>query len=119
MLGSDTQQAFRCHEGIDYPFRGQLHSTTVEKGQLNSPRHNFIPRLQLEACQGQYVATAAINYSLRWLMVTHNKAIAGPTVAACLGVNRSRVARGGAVGDGGLLQKLVSVVVLSYSPPLD
>jgi hypothetical protein len=42
-----------------------------------------------------------------------NKAIAGPILAECIGVNRSTVARGGAVGDGGLLQKLGSVVVLS------
>ena len=31
----------------------------------------------------------------------------GPIIAACIGVNRSRVARDGAVGDGGLLQKPV------------
>jgi len=54
-----------------------------------------------------YIATAAINYTLRWLIVKQNKAIAGPILAECIGVNRSIVSRGGAVGDGGLLQKLV------------
>lgn len=28
MIGSDTQKVFHCHEGIDDPFRGQLHSMT-------------------------------------------------------------------------------------------
>ena len=40
-------------------------------------------------------------------MENKNRAIAGPILAECIGVNRSIVARGGAVGDGGLLQKLV------------
>jgi len=31
----------------------------------------------------------------------------GPILAECIGVHRSIVARGGAVGDGGLLQKPV------------
>jgi len=42
-----------------------------------------------------------------------NKAIAGPILAECIGVNRSIVALGGAADDGGLQQKLGSVVVLS------
>jgi hypothetical protein len=42
-----------------------------------------------------------------WLIVKQNKAIAGPILAERTGVNRSIVARCGAVGDGGLLQKLV------------
>ena len=42
-----------------------------------------------------------------------NKASNGLILAECIGVNRSIVARGGAAGDGGLLQKLGSVVVLS------
>jgi len=57
--------------------------------------------------------SSCINYRLRWLIVKQNKAIAGPILAERTGVNRSIVARCGAVGDGGLLQKLVKVVVLS------
>ncbi len=56
----------------------------------------------------QYATNSScINYSLRWLIVQQNKAIAGPILAERTGVNRSIVARCGAVGDGGLLQKLV------------
>ena len=51
----------------------------------------------------QYAINSRINDSLKWLIVTQNKAIAGPIVAQCLGVHRSIVARGGAVGDDGLL----------------
>ena len=54
-----------------------------------------------------YIATAATNSSLRWLIVKQNRAITGPILAECIGVNRSIVARGGAVDDCGLLQKLV------------
>ena len=53
------------------------------------------------------------NYSLSWLIVQRNKARNGLILDERTGVYRSIGARCGAVGGGGLLLKLVKVVVLS------
>jgi hypothetical protein len=54
-----------------------------------------------------------------WSIVQRKKARNGLLVDERTGVYRSTGARCVAVGGGGLLLKLVKVVVLSYYPPLD
>src|SRR4249920_3535065 len=63
-------------------------------------------------------SSSCFNYSLSWLIVKLNKARNGLILDERTCVYRSIVARYGAVGGGGLLLKLVKVVVLSSYPPL-